>query len=298
MGWNLPVEQLNHLEDFLQKHFGQILRHGSSSSPGEAGATSKENQGHFQLLEAIKYSLFSGGKRFRPAVGFLLGNALGLETSRLLPWLSAVECIHTYSLIHDDLPSMDNDTLRRGKPTNHVVFGEATALLAGDALLTEAFSIISEYYQDSPKLGLQLVQILALASGVEGMVGGQAMDLGASLENSDLQIAETIHHLKTGALIRSVAEGLGVLAEVSPSDQARLTQFGAHLGYAFQLKDDLLDFDPQVNDPKNLACHLGLGKTKDLLALISKRAEEQIQYLGHSAGPLLKLIEFNVERSH
>lgn len=285
---SLPTEQLQALEDFLHQHFDRILRHGSE----------EENRGHFQLLESIKYSLFSGGKRFRPSIGLLLGSAMNLPTQQLLPWLAAVECIHTYSLVHDDLPSMDNDSLRRGKPTNHVVFGEATALLAGDALLTEAFSILGKYYVDTPEIGLKLVQTLAFSAGVEGMVGGQAMDLAADLNTLKIETAEIIHQLKTGALIRSVTEGVAILARCNFEDMARLIQFGAHLGLAFQLKDDLLDFDPQVKDAKNIACHIGPTKTKDWLETISRRAEEELLFLGKAATPLIQLIEYNARRSH
>ncbi len=288
MELSLPTVQLQMLEEFLHRHFDKVLRHG-----GE-----EENKGHFQLIESIKYSLFSGGKRFRPSVGLLLGNAMAIAPQKLIPWLAAVECIHTYSLIHDDLPSMDNDSMRRGKPTNHILFGEATALLSGDALLTEAFSIIGQNYMETPDVGLQLVRILALASGVEGMVGGQAMDLAADMENLKIETAELIHHLKTGALIRSVAEGVAAIARSTFEDAARITQFGVHLGFAFQLKDDLLDFEPNNKDPKNLACHLGPTKIKDLLETISRRAEEQLRFLGKSAEPLNRLIEYNIKRNH
>jgi geranylgeranyl diphosphate synthase type II len=193
---------------------------------------------------------------------------------------------------------MDNDTLRRGKPTNHVVFGEATALLAGDALLTEAFNVIGKYYLETPDVGLKLVQVLATAAGVEGMVGGQAMDLAADMNLLKIETAELIHQLKTGALIRSVTEGVAVIARCSLEDATRLIQFGAHLGLAFQLKDDLLDFDPQVKDAKNVACHIGPTKTKDWLETISRRAEEQILFLGKPAHPLVQLIEYNARRTH
>ncbi|MEY4616759.1 MAG: hypothetical protein RJB66_1719 [Pseudomonadota bacterium] len=288
MELSLPTEQLRALEEFFHLHFDQILKHGGEN----------ENKGHFQLIEAIKYSLFSGGKRFRPSIGLLLGGAMNLPTQRLLPWLAAVECIHTYSLIHDDLPSMDNDSLRRGKPTNHVVFGEATALLAGDALLTEAFAIIGKYYLDTPEIGVKLVQTLALAAGAEGMVGGQAMDLAADMSTLKIETAELIHQLKTGALIRSVTEGVAIIARCSQEDSARLIQFGSHLGLAFQLKDDLLDFDPQVKDAKNVACHIGTTKTKEWLETISKRAEEQIRFLDRASTPLIQLIEYNARRTH
>lgn len=284
----LPTEQLKRLEEFLHNHFDKILKHGGDN----------ENRGHYQLIESIKYSLFSGGKRFRPSIGFLIGNAMNLPNEQLLPWLAAVECIHTYSLIHDDLPTMDNDAMRRGKPTNHILFGDATALLAGDALLTEAFTILGTYYADTPDIGLKLTKTLALAAGVEGMVGGQAMDLAANLEQLTIEMAELIHHLKTGALIRSVAEGLAVIARTRSEDQARLTQFGVHLGFAFQLKDDLLDFNPEVKDAKNMTCHLGLTKTKDLLKLISQKASEELHFLGGNAASLKQLIEYNVHREH
>lgn len=288
MNHEVTPESLHELEHFIHHHFDRILKHG-----GE-----EENKGHFQLIESIKYSLFSGGKRFRPSVGLLLGAALNVPTPRIVPWLAAVECIHTYSLIHDDLPAMDNDSLRRGKPTNHILFGESTALLAGDALLTEAFHIIADSYSDSPDLGLKLVKILSQAAGAEGMVAGQAMDLALVEGPISADTAELIHHLKTGALIRSVSEGLGVLARCSSEDQTRLLQFGAHLGFAFQLKDDLLDFEADKPDPKNLVTHIGLGKTKDRLTLISRKAEQELLFLGRAAEPLLRLIEYNVRRTH
>lgn len=289
MNLALPNYELQALEDFLHQHFDRILRHGGA----------EENKGHFQLIESVKYSLFSGGKRFRPSVGFLLGKAMHLPKERLMPWLAAVECIHTYSLIHDDLPSMDNDELRRGKPTNHILFGEATALLAGDALLTEAFGIISEYYSETPEIGLKLVTVLSRASGLNGMVGGQALDLAADMKNVNLDSAELIHRLKTGALIQSVTAGVGIIARASFPDQTKLTQFGSHLGFAFQLKDDLLDFDSQVVDPKNMACHLGLDRIRDLLHSTSEQAHNELRFLGEKEiKPLTDIIEYNIHRTH
>lgn len=289
MNLTLPTQDLHLLEDFLHQHFDRILRHGGEN----------ENKGHYQLIESVKYSLFSGGKRFRPAVGFLLGHAMNLHPKQLLPWLSAIECIHTYSLIHDDLPSMDNDSLRRGKPTNHVLFGEATALLAGDALLTEAFGLLSEYYFEIPEVGLKLVKVLSQAAGLNGMVGGQALDLGADMQNINAESAELIHHLKTGALIRAVTEGVAIIAQASPQEQSKATQFGAHLGFAFQLKDDLLDFDPQTLDPKNMACHLGQERIRDLLHSTSQQAHNELGFLGEkSIKPLMDIIDFNIQRNH
>lgn len=283
----VPSEYLQSLEDFLHLHFSKVPRYGAES----------DNRGQIKLLESVEYSLFSGGKRFRPSVGFLLADALKLSRKQAIPWLAAVECIHTYSLIHDDLPSMDNDSLRRGKPTNHIVYGEATALLAGDALLTEAFALISNHYSENPSVGLELVKILAQASGLSGMVGGQAMDLAQNLEQLNDEISDLIHHLKTGVLICSVTEGIASIATLPSEERSKITKFGSHLGFAFQLKDDLLDFEPETKDPKNKVCQLGLETTKKLLSLISKHAEDQIKFLGEASFPLVELINYNIQRT-
>lgn len=289
---HIPQTQLQQLEFFLKQYFDRTL------SSVEPDTTQKiQSKGYDQLLASIRYSLFSGGKRFRPMVGYLLGEALDIPINLLTPWLAAVECIHTYSLIHDDLPCMDNDSMRRGKPTNHIVFGETTALLAGDALLTEAFNIIGEHYSQKPELGLPLVRILAQASGTQGMVTGQALDLALDNSINDAVTVKLIHQLKTGALIHSVAAGVATLAHLPESDQFKISQFGKLLGFAFQLKDDLLDFDPHVQDTKNLVNHIGVEETKALLISTSQMAKEQLAFLSDKRSEsLLQLIQYNINR--
>lgn len=284
----LPQTHLDNFESFLKKHFLHIPL---------SQLEKNQNLGQEKLLESIKYSLFSGGKRFRPMVGYLLGDALNLEIQNLTPWLAAVECIHTYSLIHDDLPSMDNDSVRRGKPTNHMVFGEATALLAGDALLTEAFTLVSQYYSINPSVGLSLVTILSSASGFQGMVGGQALDLAVDTQHVSESSLNEIHQLKTGALIQSVAKGVAAIAQLPTNQNLKLEQFGSLLGRAFQIKDDLLDFNIQNKDPKNLASHLGFQETTKVLNAISLEAQETLLFMEtNRLEPLNALIRYNQER--
>ena len=165
-----------------------------------------------ELKESMYYSAGSGGKRFRPVLSLLVAELFSVPASRVLPFAAAVEFIHTYSLIHDDLPCMDNDDYRRGKPTNHKVYGETTALLAGDALLTEAFLAITKGYKDNGFLASQLCDLLSRAAGVRGMVGGQAIDLKA--KNLTVEELTHLHNLKTGRMIQVAAEGAAVVAAI------------------------------------------------------------------------------------
>ena len=198
------------------------------------------------LKEAMHYSLSAGGKRIRPILLLATLDAFGISLKRGLRVACAIEMLHTYSLIHDDLPAMDNDDFRRGKPTNHKVFGEATAILAGDALLTYSFELISSIDdpQVTPKMKLDLVKRLAQSTGAEGMVAGQAEDLIA--ENEPVQTVdklEHIHYHKTGKLIiYSIVAG-AILANATTEQQKSLEQFGYHLGIAFQIQDDILDVE-------------------------------------------------------
>lgn len=198
-----------------------------------------------QLTKSMDYSLQAGGKRIRPLL--LLGtlHSFGKNESIGLPVACAVEMIHTYSLIHDDLPSMDNDDLRRGKPTNHKVFGEAMAILAGDGLLTFSFQVISEFMDEtiSPEKRIALISRLAKAAGPEGMVGGQVADMegeGASLQLKDL---EYIHTHKTGKLLAYSVMAGAIIADATDEQLEKLEQFAHHLGLAFQIRDDILDIE-------------------------------------------------------
>jgi geranylgeranyl diphosphate synthase type II len=188
----------------------------------------------------VRYSLLGGGKRLRPLLVLMAAEACGCDVERALPAACAVEMIHTYSLIHDDLPAMDDDDLRRGRPTCHKVYGEALAILAGDALLTLAFEVIAKHIRPL-ETAARCCAALAEAAGVSGMVGGQADDLAAEHTGGDLDTLESIHARKTGALLR-VSLRLGALCAGADETQMRaLQEYGRRLGLAFQITDDLLD---------------------------------------------------------
>lgn len=196
------------------------------------------------IWKAMRYGLFPGGKRIRPILVLAAGELFGGKRKALMPFACAVEMIHGYSLIHDDLPALDNDDLRRGEPTNHKVFGAGMALLAGDGLLTEAFHVMSgaEVFASVPaELVLKLVHELSYAVGVAGLVGGQAFDLEAEKRAVDIGVVEYIHVRKTGALIRASIRLGAQVAGASAADLRRVTRFGECLGLAFQIADDILD---------------------------------------------------------
>lgn len=196
------------------------------------------------LHEGMRYSLFAGGKRVRPILAIAAAEAVGSSSQAILAVASSLELIHTYSLIHDDLPSMDNDDYRRGKPTNHKVYGEAMAILAGDALLTLAFELCSR--QDlmdglAPARQVQLIYELAVGSGNLGMVGGQVLDIQAENKDIDLTTLQTIHRHKTGMLIRAAVR-MGAIAAAATAAQLNwLTAYAEDIGLAFQIADDVLN---------------------------------------------------------
>jgi len=212
-----------------------------------------ETEAPAQVHAAIRWSVFAGGKRFRPALLLATGRTFGADLEDLLRTACALELIHTYSLIHDDLPSMDDDELRRGRPTCHIKFGEATAILAGDALQALAFQTIAEDARLAPALRVQLITEIARAAATpEGMVAGQALDLEAESRDVSGQELERIHRLKTGALIRAAARCGAIIAGANQDELAAITEYAANLGLLFQITDDLLDVTSTVED---------LGKT-------------------------------------
>ena len=250
-----------------------------------------------ELIQSTKYSLLRGGKRFRPVLCLLTAEAFAVHPKRVLPLACAIEMIHTYSLIHDDLPCMDNDDIRRGELTNHKVFGETTALLAGDGLLTEAFACLSRGYDREAELGLKLVALLSTAAGLVGMVGGQAIDLKAQKEKVSLQELNLMHAMKTGALIRVCVEG-SALACGLPQEKIELCRkFGEHLGLAFQIKDDLLDSEEEI-ELGSFPGILGLEETKIYLDDVSQRAIELLKQLGAERSLLKDLVEYNLSRQN
>ncbi len=196
-----------------------------------------------KLRDAMEYSVSAGGKRVRPVVLLSAGVAVGGDERDLLPFACAIEYVHTYSLIHDDLPAMDDDDFRRGKPSSHKVFGEATAILAGDALLTEAFRVMGEstLAEKDPGRALAAVGVLARAAGAEGMVGGQQLDLLAEGMQADPLVKEEIDIRKTSALLTAAARMGGILGGGVDAQVADLAGYGRALGLLFQVKDDILD---------------------------------------------------------
>ncbi|NIA21498.1 MAG: hypothetical protein GWP05_05925 [Anaerolineaceae bacterium] len=194
------------------------------------------------IYRAMRYSTLAGGKRFRPALVILTARMLGAEERAAMPAACAIEMVHTYSLIHDDLPAMDDDDLRRGRPTNHKVFGEAMAVLAGDALLTEAFAVLTsgggllEAGQQ-----VRLVRELATAAGASGMACGQVADLDAERNADSTVEVETIHRLKTARMIEAAVAMGAIVGQASPAEQERLRTYGRHVGLAFQIADDIMD---------------------------------------------------------
>jgi geranylgeranyl diphosphate synthase type II len=217
-----------------------------------------------RLAEAMKYSLAAGGKRVRPVLCMLAAEAVGGAAQDALPGALALELVHTYSLVHDDLPAMDDDDLRRGKPTCHVVYGEAHAILAGDGLLTEAFAVLAAGSESSADRRLRAVRVLAEAAGWRGMVGGQALDLeGEALTREGapygLDHLQTIHRLKTGALLRAALELGGILGGADEVQAGVLREAGAALGLAFQIQDDILD---ATSDAATLGKRAGKDSSK------------------------------------
>ena len=213
----------------------------------------QESESPERIHAAIRWSIFAGGKRFRPALLLGVGQTFGASIDRLLRTACAFEMIHTYSLIHDDLPSMDDDDLRRGRATCHVQFDEATAILAGDALQALAFQTVAGDEGLAPAVRVQLISEIARAAGTPaGMVAGQAFDLDAESREVSGEELERIHHRKTGALIRAAARCGAMIAGANEADLAAITVYAINLGLLFQITDDLLDVTATAED---------LGKT-------------------------------------
>ncbi len=266
-----------------------------------------------RVTEAAIYSLKAGGKRVRPMLCMLATEASGAPAALSLPCATALEYVHTYSLIHDDLPAMDDDDLRRGKPTCHKVFGEGQAILAGDGLLTEAFRVLAVDGTLPPEARVEAMAVLADASGFRGMVGGQSLDLeGEALtrqgESYDLVHLQHIHRLKTGALIRAALELGAIAAGAHGEVRGLLREAGAAMGLAFQIQDDLLDATSSAEHMgkrvgKDAAkgkitypLLLGIEGSKIALLEASNLAKERISLLPHP-DRLLVWVQFLAERS-
>ena len=261
-----------------------------------------------KLRESMAYSLMAGGKRLRPILLMAAADAVGVDGTRFLPVACALEMIHTYSLIHDDLPAMDNDELRRGKPTNHVVYGEGTAILAGDALLTLAFTVILRQKDVSAEALLRVVDEISRAAGAEGMVGGQMLDLEA--ENRQISIDELrrVHMGKTGALFRAALRSGAILAGAAEDQLEALTAYANHFGLAFQITDDILDVigtaeeigKPVGSDEKNhKSTYVSLTSLEDAQNLARRtvqEAESDLYIFGERAAFLREPVGYLVNR--
>ena len=214
------------------------------------------------VIRSMNYSLFAGGKRIRPILCIAGAEAVGGSTDNVVPVACAIELIHTYSLIHDDLPVMDNDDLRRGKPTNHKVFGEAVALLAGDGLLTLAFNLMAGYgaeKQVEKKALLRVIDLIASAAGYKGMVGGQVVDVTYEGKEPDPNVVEYIHRHKTAALIAASVTAGTILAGGNKDEEKSINSYGQQIGLAFQIADDILNIE---GDRKVMGKGIGSDKEK------------------------------------
>ena len=263
------------------------------------------------IHRAVRYSLFAGGKRIRPLLVLAAGEAVGGAVASVMPLACAVEMIHTYSLIHDDLPAMDDDDLRRGKPTSHKVFGEAIAILAGDALLTRAFHLLVDLPDGSAEEArrrLRAAAILGRAAGTSGLIGRQVADLEAEGEEIPIGALQALHRAKTGALLRACVVGGAVLGGAGAQDVERLEAFGDAMGLAFQVVDDILDATEDAarlgkTAGKDAAAGkatyvraLGLDGARAIVGGLRETAREAIAPLGERAAMLDALATLIVER--
>jgi geranylgeranyl diphosphate synthase type II len=263
------------------------------------------------VVRAMRYSLFAGGKRLRPILCIAGAEAVGGEGRAVLPVACALELIHTYSLIHDDLPVMDDDDLRRGKPTNHKVYGEAVALLAGDGLLTEAFRVMSrmDAYKDvKPQAVLRVISLVAEAAGYCGMVGGQTVDIQSEGQEVEPALVAFIHAHKTGALIAASVTAGSILGGADEDQVAAMSAYGENIGLAFQIADDILDVegdreamgkDVGGDAQKRKITYpgvLGLEKSREAQKGLVSQGIGFLKRFDHRADPLRYLATYIIER--
>ncbi|MDI7260814.1 MAG: polyprenyl synthetase family protein [Thermodesulfobacteriota bacterium] len=274
------------------------------------GATDCETEYPSSLHKAIRHSLFSGGKRIRPILSIAAFEAVGGKGNGILPFACGLEMIHTYSLIHDDLPAIDNDDYRRGKPTCHKVFGEAIGILAGDGLLTKAFELMTKQSSGDPRVILDIVNEIARASGISGMVGGQIADIESEGKEVDFPTVEYIHTHKTGALIlASVRTGVK-FGEGNDETLKAFTRYGEKIGLAFQIVDDILNVEGKTellgkNTGSDLfkkkatfPSLLGLEESKKKAKELMESAIDDLRPFGYGVEPLREIAKFIILREY
>jgi len=290
----MPIEKaINQIAVMLNKHMQTLLPNSNDA----------ENR----VIEAMQYSLFSDGKRIRPFLVINTANMFEVNITSALNVASALECIHTYSLIHDDLPAMDNDDMRRGRPSCHKQFDEATAILAGDGLLTYAFEILSDdVTHKSPNVRCELVKALSKASGFHGMVGGQMLDIEGKAD--DLSSIMRMQRLKTGALFSFGCEAGAILGQETLQMRENLRMYAHDLGLIFQITDDLLDVEStteklgktvgkDVKDgKKTLVSLMGIEQAREQLKRLAEQAIQHLHFFGKEADLLRELVAYIVSR--
>jgi geranylgeranyl diphosphate synthase type II len=288
------VSYPDHLRAEVEAYLAQLR---FSQEPGTDG-----------LEEAMRYSLLAGGKRIRPVLALATAHAVGADPESVLPLAGAIELIHTYSLIHDDLPAMDDDDLRRGRPTCHVKFGEDVAILAGDALYAEAFRHVLRHQQGDPRHILDAMAELAGATGVDGMVGGQFLDIAGEQQTAD--DLRRLHGLKTGRLICASVECVLLIAGMTPPDTSAYREFASELGVLFQIVDDILDVTgtddalgkPQGSDERHgkrtYVSEFGLDGARELAARSHRQARASLATAApQGAHELEQITDFIATRS-
>jgi geranylgeranyl diphosphate synthase type II len=292
------------LKAYLEERRGLVNRALEAYLPGVRGPA-------FRVVQAMHYSLMAGGKRLRPILCLAAAEAVGGDPGEALPVACALEMIHTYSLIHDDLPAMDNDDLRRGRPTCHKQFDEATAILAGDGLLTEAFHILgaaAPRYEGREAVLLEIMALLGQAAGYRGMVGGQMLDLMAEGKKITLKELETIHRLKTGALLTAAVRSGALMGGGTRVQVTLLSAYGEKFGLAFQVTDDLLDVEgeaaemgksPGMDEKRRKATYpalLGVEESRAWARSLVEAALQDLEPLGPAAGPLAQIAQYLLVR--
>jgi geranylgeranyl diphosphate synthase, type II len=261
------------------------------------------------IHQAMRYSIFAGGKRLRPILTIATGEIFGAAEEQLLPAACSIEMIHTYSLIHDDLPAMDNDDMRRGRPTNHVVYGEAMAILAGDALLTQAFRTLADYQSSSGSTKVRVISEVAKAAGTtRALIGGQVLDIQSEGKNLTGEELEVIHRAKTGALITCAVRIGAIIGGASDSELNSLTEFGEKAGLSFQVADDLLDQTATSEElgktpGKDLASRkatyaalYGVDGAREMAGRLCQEAITAARSIGRDTRMLQEIARFIVER--